>query len=113
MVTVLIIDEIRQMITDLLLSQSGPGSLWKTAAERWRAGVSLVRSIRHAGRFIGMDAQAGEPERELLRLIGRIEAGSVVGCPLLLVPRLHNIHAENALSNQGMLIPANHQLEPI
>lgn len=81
MVTVLILDEVRQLITDLLLSPCGPGSIWETPAHRWRAGVSLVRSIRHAGRVIAMDAQAGEPERELLRSIGRIEAGSVLGCP--------------------------------
>lgn len=81
MVTVLMLDEVRQQITDLLLSPCGPGSIWETPAHRWRAGVSLVRSISHAGRVIAMDAQAGEPERELLRLIGRIEADAVLGCP--------------------------------
>lgn len=81
MVTVLILDEVRQLITDLLLSPCGPGSIWETPAHRWRAGVSLVRSIRHAGDVVAMDAQAGKPEQELLRLINRAGAGSVLGCP--------------------------------
>jgi len=81
MAVVLILDEVRQMITDLLLSSSGPGSLWETPAERWRAAVALVRSIAAAGVVLAMDAQAGEPERELLRGIGRQEAARVLGCP--------------------------------
>ena len=81
MAVVLILDEVRQMITDLLLSLSGPGTLWKTPAERWRAAVALVRSIAAAGVVLAMDAQAGEPERELLRGIGRPDAARVLGCP--------------------------------
>lgn len=81
MAVVLILDEVRQIVTDLLLSASGPGSLWETPAERWLSGIALVRSISHAGVVMAMDAQAGEPERELLRGIGRVEAARVVGCP--------------------------------
>ena len=81
MTAVLILDEVRQIVTDLLLSASGPGSLWETPADRWRAGIALVRSISHAGVVMAMDAQAGEPERELLRGIGRVEAARVLGCP--------------------------------
>ncbi len=81
MAVVLILDEVRQMITDLLLSSSGPGTLWETPAERWRAAVALVRSIAAAGVVLAMDAQAGEPEQELLRGIGRREAARVLGCP--------------------------------
>ena len=77
---VLILDEVRQMITDLLLSSSGPRTLWETPAERWRAGW-LWRSIAAAGVVLAMDAQAGEPERELLRGISRREAARVLGCP--------------------------------
>ncbi len=81
MAVVLILDEVRQMVTDLLLSSSGPGTMWETPAERWRAGVALVRSIDHAAVVLAMDAQAGEPERELLRGIHRGEAERVLGCP--------------------------------
>ena len=80
MAVVLILDEVRQMTTDLLLSSSGPGTLWETPAERWRAAVALVRSIAAAGVVLAMDAQAGEPERELLRGISRREAARVLGC---------------------------------
>jgi hypothetical protein len=81
MAVVLILDEVRQMVTDLLFSSSGPGTMWETPAERWRAGVALVRSIDHAAVVVAMDAQAGEPERELLRGIGCGEAERVLGCP--------------------------------
>ena len=81
MSVVLIMDEVRQMITDLLLAASGPGPLWETSAERWRAGVALVGSIDHAAVVLAMDAQAGEPERELLRGIHRGEAEQLLGCP--------------------------------
>ena len=81
MAVVLILDEVRQMVTDLLLSSSGPGTMWETPAERWRSGVALVRSIDHAAVVLAMDAQAGEPERELLRGIHRGEAERVLGCP--------------------------------
>jgi hypothetical protein len=81
MAVVLILDEVRQMVTDLLLSSSGPGTMWETPAERWRAGIALVRSIEHAAVVLAMDAQAGEPERELLRALGRPEAVLVLGCP--------------------------------
>jgi hypothetical protein len=81
MAVVLILDEVRQMVTDLLLSASGPGTMWETPAERWRSGVALVRSIDHAAVVLAMDAQAGEPERELLRGINRGEAERVLGCP--------------------------------
>ena len=80
MAVVLILDEVRQMITDMLLSSSGPGTLWETPAERWRAAVALVRSIAAAGVVLAMDAQAGEPEQELLRGVGRAEAQRVLGC---------------------------------
>lgn len=59
MVTVLILDEVRQLLTDLLLSPCGQGSIWETPAHRWRAGISLVRSIDHAAVVLPMDAQAG------------------------------------------------------
>jgi hypothetical protein len=78
---VLILDEFRQTLTDLLLSPSGPGTLWELPADRWNTAIALVRSIVHAGVVLGMDAQAGEPERELLRGIGRIEGEQVLGCP--------------------------------
>ncbi len=83
MAVVLILDEVRQMVTDLLLSATGPGtnSMWKTPAERWRGGVALVRSIDHAAVVLAMDAQAGEPERELLRGIKGVQAERVLGCP--------------------------------
>jgi hypothetical protein len=81
MAVVLILDEVRQMVTDLLLSSSGPGTMWETPAERWRSGVALVRSIDHAAVVLAMDAQSGEPERELLRGIHRGEAERVLGCP--------------------------------
>jgi hypothetical protein len=80
MVTLLVLEEVRQMLCDLLLSPCGQGSIWETAADRWRAGVALVRSIDHAGGVLAMDAQAGEPERELLRGQHRVEAGRVIGC---------------------------------
>lgn len=79
--TVLILDEFRQILTDLLLSPSGPGTLWEKPADRWKTGIALVRSISCAGVILAMDAQAGEPERELLRAIGRSEGGRVLGCP--------------------------------
>ena len=82
MATVLLLDEVRQIVTDLLLAPTGPGTLWETPADRWRAGISLVRTIMHAGIVVAMDAQAGEPEQVLLRGIGRIEATRVLGCPL-------------------------------
>lgn len=81
MAVVLILDEVRQMVTDLLLSPSGPGTMWETPAERWRTGVALVRSLKHAAVVLAMDAQAGEPEQELLRGIGRSDAERVLGCP--------------------------------
>lgn len=81
MAVVLILDEFRQTLTDLLLSPSGPGTLWEKPADRWRTGVALVRSILHAGVVLAMDAQAGEPEQELLRSIGRIEGERVLGSP--------------------------------
>lgn len=81
MAVVLILDEFRQTLTDLLLSTSGRGTLWEHPADRWRTGVALVRSIGHAGVVLAMDAQAGEPEEELLRGIGRIEGERVLGCP--------------------------------
>ena len=80
MVVVLILDEFRQTLTDLLLSPSGPGTLWEKPADRWRTGIALVRSITHAGVVLAMDAQAGIPEQELLRGIGRIEGDRVLGC---------------------------------
>jgi len=80
MAVVLILDEFRQTLTDLLLSPSGPGTLWENPADRWRTGIALVRSITHAGVVLAMDAQAGNPEQELLRGIGRIEGGRVLGC---------------------------------
>ena len=80
MVVVLILDEFRQTLTDLLLSPSGPGTLWEKPADRWRTGIALVRSITHAGVVLAMDAQAGKPEQELLRGIGRIEGDRVLGC---------------------------------
>jgi hypothetical protein len=79
--TVLVLDEMRQLVTDLLLSHSGPGTLWESPGDRWRAAISLVRTIQHAGIVLAMDAQAGKPEQELLQGIGRIEASRVVGCP--------------------------------
>jgi len=81
MTVVLILDEVRQMVTDLLLSSSGLGTMWETPAERWRAGIALVRSIDHAAVVLAMDAQAGEPERELLRGIKGAQAERVLGCP--------------------------------
>lgn len=81
MTVVLILDEVRQMITDLLLPASGPGTIWETPAERWRAGVALVRSMKHAAVVLAMDAQAGAPEQELLRGVGRGDAERVLGCP--------------------------------
>lgn len=81
MAVVLILDEVRQMITDLLLPSSGPGTIWETPAERWRAGVALVRSMKHAAVVLAMDAQAGAPEQELLRGVGRVDAERVLGCP--------------------------------
>ncbi|MFM7677002.1 MAG: DEAD/DEAH box helicase family protein [Synechococcus sp.] len=80
MVTLLVLEEVRQMLCDLLLSPCCQGSIWESAADRWRAGVALVRSIDHAGGVLAMDAQAGEPERELLRGQHRREAGRVIGC---------------------------------
>ena len=80
MAVVLILDEVRQMVTDLLLSPSGPGTIWETPADRWRAAVALVRSISAAGVVLAMDAQAGEPERELLRGCHRSEAERVLRC---------------------------------
>lgn len=80
MATVLILDEFRQTLTDLLLSASGPGTLWEKPADRWNTGIALVRSILHAGVVLAMDAQAGEPEQELLRGIGRIEGERILGC---------------------------------
>lgn len=41
MAVVLILDEVRQMLADLLLSPTGPGTMWETPAERWRAGIAL------------------------------------------------------------------------
>lgn len=81
MAVVLVLDEFRQILCDLLLSPSGPGTLWENPAERWRAGIALVRSINHAGVVLAMDAQFGEPEQALLRGIGRIEGYRVLGCP--------------------------------
>lgn len=81
MAVVLILDEVRQMVTDLLLSPSGPGTMWETPAERWRAGIALVRSIDHAAVVLAMDAQTGEPERELLRGLKGAQAERVLGCP--------------------------------
>ncbi|MCT0228916.1 hypothetical protein KQ300_12050 [Synechococcus sp. CS-1331] len=81
MAAVLILDEFRQILTDLLLSPSGPKTLWEEPAKRWRSGIALVRSIAHAGVVLAMDAQAGVPEQELLRGIGRVEAARVLGCP--------------------------------
>ena len=80
MAVVLILDEVRQMITDLLLSSSGPGTMWETPAERWRTGIALVRSLKHTAVVLAMDAQAGEPEQELLRGVGRADAERVLGC---------------------------------
>jgi hypothetical protein len=80
MAVVLVLDEFRQTLTDLLLSPSGPGTLWELPADRWKTAIALVRSIHCAGVVIGMDAQAGEPEQELLRGIGRIEGERVIGC---------------------------------
>ncbi|WP_322771749.1 hypothetical protein [Synechococcus sp. CBW1107] len=81
MAIVLILDEMRQMVTDLLLSPSGPGTMWETPAERWSAGVALLRSIGHSAVVLAMDAQAGDAERELLRGVGRSDAERVLGCP--------------------------------
>lgn len=83
MTAVLILDEFRQILNDLLLSPSGSGTLWEKSADRWCAGIALVRSIAHAGVVLAMDAQAGEPEQELLRGIGRVEASRVLGCPVV------------------------------
>jgi hypothetical protein len=80
MAVVLILDEFRQALSDILLSPSGPGTLWEEPADRWRAGIALVRSISHAGVVLAMDAQIGKPEQELLRGIGRIEADRVYAC---------------------------------
>ena len=80
MAVVLILDEFRQTLSDILLSPSGPGTLWEDPADRWRAGIALVRSISHAGVVLAMDAQIGKPEQELLRGIGRIEGERVYAC---------------------------------
>lgn len=78
---VLILDEVRQIVESVTLARAEDGGMW-TPQSRIEAFQALFLTLRHAGVIWALDAQAGEPERQLLLAAGRArEANNIITTP--------------------------------
>lgn len=78
---VLALDEIRQVVESVTLARAEEGGMW-TPQSRIESFQALLLTMRHAGVIWALDAQAGEPERQLLLAAGRArEANNIITTP--------------------------------
>lgn len=78
---VLALDEFRQVVESVTLARAEEGGMW-TPQSRIQSFQALLLTMRHAGVIWALDAQAGEPERQLLLAAGRAqEANNIITTP--------------------------------